>query len=351
MLSGLFKRKDKKSKALEDDVEEAEKSSGESSRSSPQLKTSSESLSQEARSSKPQGPQRHASKLQKQPPAEISALMKEQQEERAAQESPSDDEDEPSPTKEDFPSSIRRVVSPQDDDAPEPLRVRSPEAARETVTSSSEKSKGSRESSSPVKMNSSISSIDLQARQMDNEIRQDTSDPGSSMKQSRPVVSPLQQFSQQMILDNEEGFSESPVNISPLDPQGQNVPPGLMRDASSQDERPVSPVSPQSSSPELIDTGDSKGDRETPVSTSSSSANTPTWSDASLRSYLDDENDIRDLLIIVHDSSNVTPAGPDHPITGSLFREESKRLKEMSRHLDEMLMNWIARKLERAASK
>jgi hypothetical protein len=71
---------------------------------------------------------------------------------------------------------------------------------------------------------------------------------------------------------------------------------------------------------------------------------TPTWSDASLRSYLDEENDIRDLFIIVHDKSNVPPAGSDLPITGRLFKEESKRLKEMSTQLDEMLVNWMSQR-------
>jgi hypothetical protein len=86
------------------------------------------------------------------------------------------------------------------------------------------------------------------------------------------------------------------------------------------------------------------------VSTISSTA-TSSWSDASLRSYLDDEHDISDLLIIVHDKSNVQPAGPDHPITGSLFKEESKRLKEMSGRLDDMLSAWITRKLDHRPSK
>lgn len=337
MLSGLFKRKDKKSKASEDEIEEIEKSSGESSRSSPQPKTSSESLSQESRSSKPQGPQRQSSKLQKQPPAEISALVKEQQEEHTAQESPNNGEDWQSPTK-DFGSSVRQVVSPQGDDVPQPLRLRSPEVTREAVASPpSERSKASTDSSSPVKVNSPT---DFQVRQTENASRQDT--------QSRSVMSPPLQFQQKTVMDNQEALSESPVNVSPLDARGQM---GLMGDASPQDERPVSPLSPPSSSPELVDEGDPKRDDGTPASTPSSSANTPTWSDASLRSYLDDENDIRDLLIIVHDKSNVPPAGPDHPITGSLFKEESKRLKEMTSQLDEMLANWISRKLESASPK
>jgi hypothetical protein len=65
---------------------------------------------------------------------------------------------------------------------------------------------------------------------------------------------------------------------------------------------------------------------------------------------MDEENDIRDLFIIVHDKSNVPPAGPDHPITGRLFKEESKRLKEMNNQLDEMLVNWMSQRTSSSAS-
>lgn len=70
----------------------------------------------------------------------------------------------------------------------------------------------------------------------------------------------------------------------------------------------------------------------------------PTWSDASLRSYLDDGDRVRDLFIIVHDKSNIVPAGPDHPITGRLFKEETKSLDDMSNRLDDLLNNWLMRK-------
>ncbi len=59
---------------------------------------------------------------------------------------------------------------------------------------------------------------------------------------------------------------------------------------------------------------------------------------------MDNDDDIRDLLIIVHDKSNVIPAGPDHPITGHLFGAEKGRLAEMQSNLDSMLTSWLARK-------
>jgi hypothetical protein len=66
---------------------------------------------------------------------------------------------------------------------------------------------------------------------------------------------------------------------------------------------------------------------------------------------MDEENDIRDLFIIVHDKSNVPPAGPDHPITGRLFKEESKRLKEMNNQLDDMLVGWMSQRSRNSSTR
>ncbi|KAI5310490.1 hypothetical protein KEM55_006384 [Ascosphaera atra] len=71
---------------------------------------------------------------------------------------------------------------------------------------------------------------------------------------------------------------------------------------------------------------------------------TPTWSDAGLKSYLDDTDEVQNLFIIVHDKSNVTPAGPEHPVVGGLFREEVKGLEGMERRLDELCAGWLRRK-------
>lgn len=67
MLSGLFKRKDKRTKSIEDDSEEPEKVSGEISRTSPIPKTSSESVSSpESRPTKGNPAQKQTTKSQKQ---------------------------------------------------------------------------------------------------------------------------------------------------------------------------------------------------------------------------------------------------------------------------------------------
>ena len=80
------------------------------------------------------------------------------------------------------------------------------------------------------------------------------------------------------------------------------------------------------------------------VATPSTSRSTPTWSDASLRSYMDNDQGIKDMLIIVHDNSNVNPVGPEHPLVDNLFVNERTRLAEMQLSLDSMLMGWMAKK-------
>ncbi|KAJ9221017.1 hypothetical protein DTO027B5_5792 [Paecilomyces variotii] len=335
MLSGLFKRKDKKSKTAEDEGEEHGKSSEELSRSSPPPKTSSESL--ESRSPKAQGPQRQTSKLQKQPPVEASSTNEVQQV-SAGQEASSD---KISPTKENFGPSIRQVTSSQMEDVPEPqpLRLRTSEAAPK------EQTKVDVDIYSPNKSNFSASvqpAVD-RSKPRDIEPRQ------GPMAQMAPKQAGLRVSPPQHPQKGQSAARVSPVDISPIDTQSSTQPPGLMADTSSPEEQPVSPLS--SPSPELVEAPESKHEDGAPDTAPSSSAPTPTWSDASLLSYLENENDIRDLLIIVHDKSNVPPAGPDHPITGSLFKEESRRLKEMSGQLDDLLGKWISRKTEKVAVK
>ncbi|KAF5513826.1 Tip elongation aberrant protein Tea4 [Colletotrichum fructicola] len=135
-------------------------------------------------------------------------------------------------------------------------------------------------------------------------------------------------------------LSESPVQVSPVTTSN---PPALMVDTSSQDGHSSSP------SPELID-ADEVGrhraqDSMTASSTSTGGSTTgSSWNDAKLRAFFDSSSDIRDMLVVVYDKSDVAPAGPDHPVAGSLFREQNAKLAEITTQLDNMLGDWLARK-------
>jgi hypothetical protein len=123
----------------------------------------------------------------------------------------------------------------------------------------------------------------------------------------------------------ENRLSESPVQVSPVEASRSN-PPALIVDTSSQEEAPSPSSSP---SPDLIEVDeiDGKKSLDNSVNTPSSSS---TWSDAHLRTFFDDDSDIKDLLIVVYDKSGVVPAGPDHPITGNMFREENAKLADIT---------------------
>lgn len=161
-----------------------------------------------------------------------------------------------------------------------------------------------------------------------------------------------------------ERLSESPVPVSPLTPSHSH-PPALMIDTSSQED-PPSPVS--SPSPEL-GAGDD-GREKKGVGSSTASTSSAAWSDTHLRTFFDDDAEIRDLLVVVYDKSGVVPAGPDHPITGALFKEENAKLADITnvsvpfrcaprgeglanqaQRLDGMLGDWLARKMRTPSSR
>lgn len=338
MLSGLFKRKDKKSKQQEDDFEDsiASKQSSENQRSSPSPSRESEEVApieepvQEAQ--KPLG------KLQKQQRADISPIRKQ-----------SIGSKDPRPVDLQPSANLERAIAA--DAAPgASLRLVQPEAqmaapseqansGSPVVSSPKEKAAGAinkilRSAGSgtsdpkPVKAKKAKSRVELDDFDStsddspdEEEVRFSNDQPQRPIPGSFPdsyVTTPATE-----IRNMDERLSESPVQVSPITPTHSH-PPALMVDTSSQED-PPSPVS--SPSPELVDVDDVK--KETGSSTHSTST-TPTWSDTHLRTFFDDDTDIRDLLVVVYDKSGVVPAGSDHPVVGSLFKEENAKLADIT---------------------
>ncbi|KAI2791335.1 hypothetical protein POX_c04192 [Penicillium oxalicum] len=323
MLSGLFKRKDKKHKSTDDDVEEPERSPADAGpRISPQPKTSLETASPEQR---PIKSRQANAKLQKQPPSALSPTSRfEGQADLGHQESPREREvfGGKQPTQ-----SIRRVVPSETDSRGEgrgdvlpPDDQRRP--SKDSFTNSAE---NQYHQASPVDRPSS----EAQWR-----------GPYEIAERHQPsVMSPPQRFTPNVGSDYSSPVSPAYESFSPIEVADSPVTAEPNHDTSIVARSPsISSVS-TSSEAEL---NDCKSCDDPRISLDTASVGTPTWSDASLRSYLDEENDIRDLFIIVHDNSNVPPAGPDHPVTGRLFKEESKRLKEMNNQLDDMLVKWMS---------
>ncbi|KAI9698782.1 MAG: hypothetical protein M1836_003892 [Candelina mexicana] len=362
MLSGLFKRKDKKTRAGEDDTEDMEKVSGETSRDSPQMKGSDESPSLELQVSQ-SSPK--SGKLQKQPPVKPGSSRDQPLVQMSANKQPPTTQipapNRPPPIAAINAPTMRLVESPNEvssDGRPTPLLAQQSEQQAERNISL--EAKDTNESSgmfAPITnmLRSSSSSSDHhkpeKVKKAKTRVELDDFDSSPDVEQP---LDPLRHMpgagSEEGPVHTDERLSDSPIQVSPNETPTTHPPP-LMVDTSSQEEPSISPVSPPSS-PELIDHNEARAPKAyegTPDSTTQSSTATPTWSDASLLMYFEDGRDIKDLLVVVHDKTGVVPAGPDHPVTGKLFAEENKKLAEISNRLDGVLGDWLARKTRIAA--
>ena len=346
MLSGLFKRREKKNKGLEEEVEDNEKVSEELLRDS-QPKESMESLHQDTQASKGTAqPQRQISKLQKAPPAKIPSPQKGHTREPISQVlTPAD----------------QRVATPQQDVTASMVgNARSTHVVQHVATQLDKDVTPSRRGDTPELLQDQNVQAEQKATQQGSidQISQLTPGKQKIPKKRMPLdendsstdieetSAPLMQRNDGLsahTTESKERLSESPVQVDIPD-QLRTQPPPLMVDTSSQEDPSGSPVSP-ASSPELVEAPrEGNNSQATPASTTQSPSNTPTWSDASLRAYLEDDSDVRDLLLVVHDKSDVKPADLNHPLVRNLFKEENRKLGELSNQLDGLLGDWLARK-------
>lgn len=355
MLSGLFKRKDKKLRNVQDeDIDEflsGKKPSIDEARSSPAPSKDSEefAVSEEPRSSL-NSPQKQHSRLQKQPrgdglapkvaPVMVESNIVDAQQILAPNRPP------PALTAIESPMRLAMSADQQSSTASQQSRVRTPDVARSQYAGASsqedQKSDDTLVNASRTRSGSNSDSKTEKLKKATEELEQDDSDASVDVSPTSKHVKQFDSHDTQKITpaaitngkfstptaditNAVERLSESPVQISTEDLTHSN-PPALMVDSSSQEEIP-SPVS--SPSPELVDVDEIRGKKGSEVG-SSTPTSTSTWNDAHLRTFFDDDSDIRDLLIVVYDKSGVVPAGPDHPITGNLFKEENAKLADIT---------------------
>ncbi|KAF2765830.1 hypothetical protein EJ03DRAFT_330668 [Teratosphaeria nubilosa] len=69
-----------------------------------------------------------------------------------------------------------------------------------------------------------------------------------------------------------------------------------------------------------------------------------TWSDSSLRAWYDDGSEIKDMLLMIQDKSDVKPAQADHPLMVGLYEQERQGVKKMMSDLDNLLGTYLSRK-------
>jgi hypothetical protein len=391
MLSGLFKRKDKKTKGQLDSTDsDMEKQSEEIDRSSPQSKPSDELA--ERTSAEQLGPQRQTSKgkLQKairsrddSPQTTKSILKTDSPTEATSQSATISDAPDSKPSGQQ-PSTMRLVPTEQE----EPGR---PSVDERAMGSKNTNTSQQNANVKPVHVKKAKQRVQLDDFDSSDEDSDPFADPEAQNKSIQPEAT-----------EPTGRLSESPVHVSAADAQPPNKavvqeverdpdphqPPGLTQDNSSQEtSSPVSTPTPDDSPMKTIPENStistfrsenagsptnhspitatnnipppsrpapipSKTDHEIDPSppASSESGQLPAWSDAALRAYLDDGNDVRDMLLIVNDTTGVVPVGRDHPIMSTLFVEESKTVQGMSTELDRLLSGLMDKRMQRNTS-
>jgi hypothetical protein len=68
------------------------------------------------------------------------------------------------------------------------------------------------------------------------------------------------------------------------------------------------------------------------------------WNDHHLRAWLEDGREVRDMLVMIHDKSGVTPVSNDHPLMAGLYTEQRKGVQDMMGQLDGLLGAYLNRK-------
>ncbi|EMF15910.1 uncharacterized protein SEPMUDRAFT_39007 [Sphaerulina musiva SO2202] len=68
------------------------------------------------------------------------------------------------------------------------------------------------------------------------------------------------------------------------------------------------------------------------------------WSDDSLKAWMEDSSEVRDMLVMINDTTGVTPVAADHPMMADLFVQEKKDVQDMMGQLDGLLEGYLRRK-------
>ena len=356
MLGGLFKRKDRTPKGIRSGAEDNEKISEDSTGVSVGSKESFDSFTKTE-----QAPERKPSKLHKQPPVTATKppFVDDRQFQRddfsAASMSPTSiphpsDRAPSPPLSQPVPPEQRQIQSDRDLAQPQSInpQVRSSMGDKKSIFGPIATVLRSSTSNLSVEQQESTGKPihSKRAKQRFAIDESDTEDESTPTTGQHHDVFPTQRIAES------EPRPRSPLPIQTTDapqrkPNNNATAPRSNVNQSSADEQTMSRV-PTAAAMHAADSDEStsttKASPSLDATTPSTSRSTPTWSDASLRSYMDNDQGIKDLLVIIHDNSNVNPVGPDHPLIGNLFVNERMRLAEMQLNLDSMLTNWVAKK-------
>ena len=142
-----------------------------------------------------------------------------------------------------------------------------------------------------------------------------------------------------------------PALVAPFPPTARSRPQSrdLSRSTPDHVNRPV-PRREDSTSSTTSTSAQTHPSPSPSTASTASNATADSFSNASLRAWMDGEgNDIRDMLVVIHDKSNVTPVPNDHPLMRGLWDEERDTCGRMMGELDNMLSGWLNKKKDSAS--
>lgn len=155
--------------------------------------------------------------------------------------------------------------------------------------------------------------------------------------------------------DDDDGepvsLSSSPSIIDhPAEPISDTEEEDLVQDNTPTPTGPQSPVTPTNMTQQMV-----LPLRQDSISTPTESVHPPlktravpsataVWSDSSLRSWLEDGSEVRDMLLMIHDKAGVVPVGNDHPIMKGLYDQPRKGVQDLMGQLDGLLGTFIQKR-------
>ncbi|TQS38685.1 hypothetical protein Golomagni_00804 [Golovinomyces magnicellulatus] len=321
MLSGLFKRKDRKNKSIDEDIDEilGMKQLTESSQSSPEH-TRDHDEAQEDQTERIQETKLHSSNLENNSGSGGSPLGD---------------------------SSQSKVFGSLDSGTVDRI-----ESAYSKITPDTPAEEKSGEEHGSISDSSASTSITEQSRTGNVPVEVIRID--QQPFKSNAVTSHLEIDNSTTLTDTTSDLStwikdkpsEAPIQITSTSGSNANSQ-ALVVDSSSQDEF-LSPVS--SASPESLSVKDLSTKPSARNGTALATINT-SWNDIHLKSFFDNNLEVKDMLINIYDNTGVIPAGPEHPLTGYLFKEENVKLADIANRLNGMLENWLDRKMRAKISR
>ncbi|KAI5812810.1 hypothetical protein BZA77DRAFT_335121 [Pyronema omphalodes] len=178
---------------------------------------------------------------------------------------------------------------------------------------------------------------------------------------SSTITSPTKSSSAFTTPRNFDRLSESPEEISFHDAAERNDP--LDNSSGPESPEPHSPATSATSEQEIeiihrsntFDTAVTSPDSGAEMNSINGDMLHPghtitrSWSDWSLRTYFEDDNDVRDMLIVVQqDKGETKKPGNPHPEIAPLFAPSSRKLADLTKQLDGMLGDWLQRRSTRS---